>query len=181
MVNLATLPKRLIVTGASGTGKTSFCQHVIEAANVIGWQVAGLLSLPRFEAGQKTGIFALDLSSGEKRLLASCQPDEIASLPFGKWMFDTHTLTWGDDLLKHAPPCDLLIIDEIGPLEFDLQHGWTACFQLLLRQTEGIVLVTIRPSYLARLQAFWQDSVTMHVDTGQAFEEHLWKNYKNEE
>jgi nucleoside-triphosphatase THEP1 len=96
-------------------------------------------------------------------LLASCRPGEIAGLPFGKWMFDTHTLAWGNDLLEHVPPCDVLVIDEIGPLEFDLQHGWTACFQLLLRQTEGIVLATVRPSCLARLQAFWQDSVTMHV------------------
>lgn len=165
MVNLATLPKRLIVTGASGTGKTSFCQQVIEAANVIGWQVAGLLSLPRFEAGQKTGIFALDLSSGEKRLLASCQPGEIAGLPFGKWMFDIHTLAWGNAVLERVPLCDVLVIDEIGPLEFDVHHGWTVCFQILLRQTKGIVLVTVRPSYLARLQALWRGSVSMHVGT----------------
>jgi nucleoside-triphosphatase THEP1 len=58
----------------------------------------------------------------------------------------------------------VLIIDEIGPLEFDLQHGWTACFQVLLRQTDGITLATVRPSYLVRLQDFWQDSVTMHVE-----------------
>lgn len=163
MVNLATLPQRLIVTGASESGKTSFCQQVIEAAHAIEWQVAGLLSLPRSENGQKTGIVALDLSSGEKRLLASCQPGEIAGLPFGKWMFDTQTLAWGNDVLEHASPCDLLVIDEIGPLEFDLQHGWRACFQVLLRQIDGIVLVTVRPSYLARLQAFWQASVTMNV------------------
>ena len=122
-----------------------------------------MLSLPRFEARQKTGIFALDLYSGEQRLLASCQSGEIVGLPFGKWTFDTHTLAWGNDVLEHAHPCDLLIIDEVGPLEFDLQHGWMACFQLLLRQTDGIVLVTVRPSYLARLQAFWQDSVTINV------------------
>jgi nucleoside-triphosphatase THEP1 len=165
MVMLATLPKRLIVMGASGAGKTSFCQSIVELAKAAGWQVAGLLSMPRIEAGEKTGIFALDLYSGEKRLLASCQPGEIADLPFGKWTFDIHTLAWGNDVLEHAPSCDLLVIDEVGPLEFDLQHGWTACFQVILRQTDGIVLVTVRPSYLARLQAFWQDSVTINVET----------------
>ena len=122
-----------------------------------------MLSLPRFEAGQKTGIVALDLYRGEKRLLASRQPDEIMGLSFGQWTFDRHTLAWGNHVLEHVPPCDLLIIDEIGPLEFDLHNGWISGFQVVLRHTDGIGLVTVRPSYLARLQAFWPDSVTINV------------------
>lgn len=163
MVNLTTLPQRLIVTGASGTGKTSFCQRVIEAANAAGRQVAGLLSLPRFEAGCKTGIIVLDLSSGEKGLLASNRLNELTGLALGQWTFDVHTLKWGNDALDHLPSYDVVIIDELGPLEFDRQQGWTAGFDVLTRHTAGIALVTVRPSLLARLQVFWPDSVTMHV------------------
>jgi nucleoside-triphosphatase THEP1 len=164
MVDLTTLPQRLIVTGDSGTGKTSFCLRVVETANAAGWQMAGLLSLPRFEAGRKTGIVVLELSSGEKRLLASNHSNELAGLAFGQWTFDAHTLKWGNDALKHLPAYDVIIVDELGPLEFDQHQGWTAGLDVLARHTAGIAIVTVRPSLLTRLQAFWPESVTMYVE-----------------
>ena len=94
MVNLTDLPKRVIITGLFGAGKTTYCQQVIEAAKFAGWHIAGILSPPRFQDGHKTGIFVIDLFSGEKRLLASCIPGEIGGLRFGKWDFDADTLEW---------------------------------------------------------------------------------------
>ncbi len=121
----------MIVTGSSRSGKTAYCQQVIAAAKFAGWHVApGLLSPPRFAGGQKTGIFALDLTSGATRLLASCVPDEIKGVRFGKWMFDADVLAWGNDLLLNLPVCDLLVVDEIGPMEFDLQ-GWPASLEAI--------------------------------------------------
>ena len=177
MVALASLPQRLVVTGPSGAGKTTFCRQVLASAQTAGWQAAGLLSLPRFEARHKTGIVALDLSSGEKRLLASCRPDEISGLSFGQWTFDTHTLAWGNDVLERVPPCDLVIVDEIGPLEFDLHQGWTAGLQVLLRHADGLVLATIRPAYLARLQAFWPNSAILTVETAALYTTCLTSGY----
>lgn len=163
MVDVTSLPHRLIVTGPSGSGKTTFCQQVVASARAAGWQVAGLLSLPCFEDGQKTGISACDLSSGEQRLLASCRPNEIQGLSFGQWTFDPQTLAWGNAVLEGLPLCDLVIVDELGPLEFDLQQGWTAGLQVLSCSPGGITLATIRPSHLARLQALWPESVTFSI------------------
>lgn len=164
MVNLNTLPKRLIISGISGAGKTRYCQQVIEAARAAGWQIAGILSPPRFEAGEKTGMFVIDLLSGEKRLLASCISGEICGLRFGKWDFDSAVLDWGNALLRNVPACDLLVVDEIGPLEFDCQQGWSSCFLVLANRQDGLTLATVRPSYLQKLQALWPESVTLHVD-----------------
>ncbi|GAK55221.1 ATPase [Candidatus Vecturithrix granuli] len=167
MVNLATLPRRLIVTGLSGSGKTMYCQQVIAAAKSAGWRIAGILSPPRFAEGQKTGIFAVDLASGATRLLASCVPvpDEIKGVRFGKWVFDRDALAWGNELLFNLPASDLLVVDEIGPLEFDLQQGWPVCFQAISRPFAAITLATVRPAYLPQLQTFWRESVTLHVET----------------
>lgn len=165
MVNLNALPKRVIITGVSGAGKTTYCQQVIEAATAAGWRMAGILSLPRFQDGRKTGIFVVDLVSREKRLLASCLPDEIAGMRFGKWDFDTAVLDWGNDLLRNVPACDLLVVDEIGPLEFDCQQGWSSCFQAISIRVEGVTLATVRPSYLQKLQTIWPASITLHVET----------------
>lgn len=163
MVDVTRFSPRLIVTGPSGAGKTTFCQQVVASARAAGWQMAGLLSLPRFEDGRKTGIIACDLFSGEQRLLASCRPNELRGLTFGQWNFDSQALAWGNAVLEDVPLCDLLIVDELGPLEFDVQQGWTSGFQILARHTDGIVLAAIRPSLLARLQAFWPNSVILDV------------------
>lgn len=164
MVNLTTLPRRLIVTGLSGSGKTTYCQQVIAVAKSAGWRTAGILSPPRFENGRKTGIFALDLASGATRLLASCLPDEINSMRFGKWMFDADALAWGNRLLLNLPACDLLVVDEIGPMEFDLQQGWPACFNAISHPLAAITLATVRPAYLPQLQTIWTASVTLHIE-----------------
>ena len=34
--------------------------------------------------------------------------------------------SWGNALLQHAPPSNLFVLDELGPLEFDRQQGWAA-------------------------------------------------------
>lgn len=159
------LPRRLIVTGLSGAGKTTYCQHVIAVAKSAGWRTAGILSPPRFADGQKTGIFAVELASGATRLLASCVPDEIKGMRFGKWVFDSDTLAWGNNLLLNLPACELLVVDEIGPLEFDSQQGWPACFDAISHPLAVITLTTVRPSYLQQLQTFWRESVTLHVET----------------
>lgn len=164
MVNLTTLPRRVIVTGSSGSGKTAYCQQVIAAAKFAGWHIAGLLSPPRFAGGQKTGIFALDLTSGATRLLASCVPDEINGVRFGKWMFDADVLAWGNDLLLNLPACDLLVVDEIGPMEFDLQQGWPASLNAISDPLAEITLATVRPAYLQQLQAMWAKSTTLYVE-----------------
>ena len=149
---------------AKSAGKTTYCQQVITAAKAAGWRIAGILSPPRFADGQKTGIFALDLASGATRLLASCVPDELEGVRFGKWVFDGDALAWGNELLRNLPACELLVVDEIGPLEFDWQQGWPACFDAILRPFAGITLATVRPAYLPQLQTFWRESVTLHVE-----------------
>jgi nucleoside-triphosphatase THEP1 len=43
---------------------------------------------------------------------------------------------------------DVLVIDELGPLEFDLQTGWTASFEVLRRKRYRLALIVIRPECL---------------------------------
>ena len=104
-------------------------------------RVAGLLSPAVMQDGQKTGIFLEDLNSGEQRLLAidpltphanfvrASSPfgrgESVHTFPVGKWLFDPQVLRWGNAVLASCPPCDLLIVDELGPLEFNVGKGWT--------------------------------------------------------
>jgi nucleoside-triphosphatase THEP1 len=56
MVTPHTIAKRWIITGERGVGKTTFCRRLMEGAGAAGWDVAGLISLPRYEGEVKTGI-----------------------------------------------------------------------------------------------------------------------------
>jgi len=60
-------------------------------------------------------------------------------------MFDSKIFTWGNQCLQQSSQVDVLVIDELGFLEFDLSTGWTASFELLQRQKYRLAIVVIRP------------------------------------
>jgi nucleoside-triphosphatase THEP1 len=141
-----------ILTGRRGSGKTTLCRRLAERKTAEGWLVSGLLSLARMEGEEKTGIETLDLRTGESRLLASLNPCKQAGFRFGQWVFDPKALAWGNQVLERSIPTDLLIIDEIGPLEFNLAAGWTMAFDVLARNRFCAALVVVRPECLEDAQ-----------------------------
>jgi hypothetical protein len=58
-------------------------------------------------------------------------------------------------MLKGAIPCDLLIVDELGPLEFDKGQGWLEGFRAVDSGRYRAALLTIRPSLLDRALQRW--------------------------
>lgn len=141
-----------LITGVSGSGKTTFCREMVHAAQRSTWQVAGLLSLPEFKGSEKTSIWAQDLRLGEKRLLASVQRQAENDLLFGKWFFNCQTLDWGKDVLKASIPCDLLVVDELGPLELKFSQGWKNALDVIRTGHYRLALVVIRPELVNMVQ-----------------------------
>jgi hypothetical protein len=150
-------PSLFIVTGERRAGKTTFCHYLVELARGAGWQVAGILSLPVFANEQKITIEAQDLRTGQRRRLAIWRRIEHA--PAGPhtsgWCFDPAVLTWGNRVLQAACPCDLLIIDELGPLEFERGEGWLAGLSIIDAGNYRWGLVVIRPELLTAGQKRW--------------------------
>ncbi len=138
----------LVLTGGRGSGKTTLCRRLIERKTNEGWQVTGLLSPARFEGDKKTGIQAQAIQTGETYLLASQIPGEISGLKFGEWEFDSTVLAWGNQVLQRSTPTDLLIVDELGPLEFKLATGWMSAFDVLAHDLYRAALVVVRPECL---------------------------------
>lgn len=142
------MPPLYLLTGPIGAGKTTYCRQLAESARSRGWRVAGLLSPAWIKAGLKTGILLEDLDSGEQRRLAFSAPTPQSDLRVGKWYFDTQVIAWGQQILSSCPPCDLLIVDELGPLEFNNGQGLSSAFELLSAGQYRVGYVVIRPTLI---------------------------------
>jgi nucleoside-triphosphatase THEP1 len=141
-----------IVTGWRGSGKTTFCHEMLQTARLAGWDTAGLLSPAAYKDEKKDSIWAEDIRSGEKHLLAACHQQSETDLAFGDWYFNWKTLEWGNQVLQSSIPCDLLVIDELGPLEFNLSLGWVSALDVIKTAQFRLALVVIRPELLEAAQ-----------------------------
>lgn len=159
--------RTLLVSGPSGAGKTHWCQQLVEAARLQHLTTAGLLSLPVFEQGLKTRIDLLDLHSGVQNPLA-LPAGSLASGPIvGPWQFEPSVLEWGNEIIRNIAPCQLLILDELGPLEFELQSGFTPAFDLIASRACHLTCVVVRPSFLSSAMQLWPWAEILFVPTRQ--------------
>ncbi|MFZ5917842.1 MAG: nucleoside-triphosphatase [Chloroflexota bacterium] len=118
-------PARLaLITGEVGAGKTTAVGRIVELARAQGHTCAGVWSPARLENGLKTGIESVDLARGERRLLARVVT-ETSGQTLGRYRFDPAVLDWSNEVLARALAArpDLLVIDEIGPLELEQGGG----------------------------------------------------------
>ena len=157
-----TEPQLLLVTGLSGVGKTTWCTHLIELARNTDHSVSGLLSPSVFNHQRKVGIEVVDLSTSHHRRLANLRVDDSASVRTPRWSFDPQALEWSNQVLADAPISDLLVIDELGPLEFFQDKGLTAGMARLDSGHFRVAAVVIRSSLLPNALQRWPNAIVVN-------------------
>jgi nucleoside-triphosphatase THEP1 len=159
-----------ILTGSRGSGKTTLCRRLAAEAKALGWDVAGVVSPAVFDGGEKTGIEVLDLRSGESRQFArrpAAYDGATSHRP--SWIFDQIALAWGNQVLKTVIPCDMLIVDELGPLEFEAGVGWSAGMKALDSRSYQVGLVSIRPELLKAARQRWPFAGVVDMESAESF------------
>ncbi len=162
-----TRPQRVLITGHSGSGKSRWCERLVALARRRGWRVAGVLSPPAMDDGRKVGIDLLDLITGERRRLADLRRGPNAEGPATeRWRFDEAVLTWGDDALRSAGETahDLVMVDELGPLELQRGVGFVSGLRLVDELSSGVACIVVRPSLLEAALKRWPDAVVIDVE-----------------
>lgn len=103
---------RIAVTGSPGIGKSTLVQ---KAAKASGFHVGGVLAKDKRVKGRRIGFELLDLGSGATGMLA----DETGSGPkLGKYRVHSEDLDRiGAGAVEDAINCDLIVVDEVGPME----------------------------------------------------------------
>ena len=107
---------KILLIGEIGVGKTRVCEKIVEGARRKGIACTGTLTR-NFEEKGNVVLQIEELSSGEKRILAQKKDD--GKVPKGihicKYVFNEDTVKFAKKaFLKRG---DLLVIDEVGPLE----------------------------------------------------------------
>lgn len=167
--------QRWMLTGKRGAGKTSLCRSMAVQARAQGWDVAGIISPALYKNGRKTSILVEDLRSGECHSLASLQARGAFNLQVGKWYFNRASLSWGNQVIASSRSCDLLILDELGPLEFDQQGGWQAALQVLPGEDYHLALVVVRPELQQLAQKAVGFKATLTIDQSRSIDQ--WFQY----
>lgn len=140
------------ITGKSGSGKTKLCQKIIEIVIAENGIVAGVISPAVIINKEKVGIVTKNLSNGEERILTQIVKDDLEIADLGIWKFNQETIAWVESYFGQIETCDLLVLDEIGPLEFESKRGWVRAFSDLERIQYRMVLITFRPKYIETMR-----------------------------
>ena len=103
---------RIAVTGSPGIGKSTLVQ---KAAKASGLRVGGVLAKDKRVKDRRVGFELLDLGSGAAGMLA----DETGSGPkLGKYRVHPEDLDGiGARAVENALKCELIVVDEVGPME----------------------------------------------------------------
>jgi len=144
-----------LLTGGRGAGKTRWCERLVGAGRGAGLWVAGLVSPPVFTDGEKSGIDLVDAASGERRRLAERARADLPGTEGLGWRFDPEALAWGNATLAAIGPSDLIVLDELGPLELRRGCGLSSAFGLLDAGRFRLAVVVVRPALVAAAGARW--------------------------
>ena len=139
----------IIVTGATGIGKTSVCRKLIELAQNRGFTCGGILT---YKAGDKD-IIVEDIQSGEKETLASI--NNVYHGPrTAKYSFNPKGIDFGIQAVDKGTSTAILVVDEIGHLELRAE-GFAKVLELIRAgKVKDCILVIRRellPAFLPQL------------------------------
>ena len=167
----------ILLTGRRSVGKTTVCQAVAELARRRGYRPGGVITPALYNNhGTKVGFEAVDVGSGERWPLARTDPSatlrqgsgqalrlcsgqgsghrqELGGPQVGPYSFDPAGLARALEVLKRAisAGCDLLMVDEIGPLELEQGKGFAPILDLLPAEGPTHTLIVVRPALLDQL------------------------------
>jgi len=138
----------ILITGAVGIGKSTVCQRLVMLWRERGGVPGGVLTRT---AGRERSI--VDVVTGEERLLAA-EGVELAGPRWGRFSFSQETLDWGNEVMRQAVagPADLVLLDEVGPLELAAGSGFLPALKILLGSKKA-GLVVVRPALLEQVRA----------------------------
>lgn len=126
----------IIVTGSTGTGKTTVCEKVIRTARSQGYSCGGVLT----RKARNEDIVIEDVQTGGKRVLASTRG--IYQGPrTAKYCFNPEGIDFGIQAIERGTSSDILLVDELGHLELRGQGFSEVVEQIAAGKVKNYIVV----------------------------------------
>lgn len=145
--------KPLVLTGPVHSGKTTFLFSASIAWKAAGVDVGGFLSVARPAGGPDAGYDLVDLRDGQATpfIRRTGGPGWPA---VGPWTLDPDALARVAAILRRDAAADVVIVDEVGPLELDGGGLWPSLAEAFSAGARCLCVVrdAILEGFLARFE-----------------------------
>lgn len=153
----------VLVSGRRGSGKTTFCRHLVRDLAGRGFHPGGILGTGIFDDdGRKTGVYAESAVTGERRVLAEIRDPAAGTggngdRRIGRYSFFDGTFQWAVGVLRKDIREDRrpVIIDEIGPLEIEKHGGYYPVLAECRENPPTFLVAVVRPELIPAVRGLF--------------------------
>lgn len=142
----------VFLTGDQQGGKTSLVLDLAQQARSSSLHVAGIACPGLWEAGERSGFDLLELDTG-RRISLSRRVPGLRPVPF---RFESAALESGRQALAVSrwQRADLVVVDEVGPLELQ-GGGWACMLPGLLSRGHQLKIWVVRRSVIQKVKEYF--------------------------
>jgi len=160
-------PSIIIITGDIHQGKTTFTRKLISNLKKNNINIGGFIAPASFTGTKHSGFKLFDIATSEEYELCS-DTKKKGWLNYGRYYFNPDSIKKGNEILLHRniDGKQLIIIDEIGPLEINDQ-GWSSSIENLCRESLIPQLWVVRRGIIDSVIRKWNTGDINIIDISQ--------------
>lgn len=165
-----------IISGKVGSGKTTHLIEILQLLKDSGSTISGIIAHGLLDGDLRTGFDIEDINSGEK--IPLCRREKMIdhAEQTGQFSFSKAGIEFGKKALEKE--CDLMVIDEIGPLELsgggwaDQMHASSTPLLLVVREKLVPNVESLFINVIEISESPWQACVVIRQHINLNSEEH---------
>ena len=129
-----------ILTGPVHSGKTTLLKEVVRELKEKKYRIDGFLSEAVWTREETVGYDLFDLKK-ERSIPLIRRTGEEEWQKIGSYFFIPQSLTEAEKIILRGKEADILVVDEVGPLELSGRGFWPALKQVVFQPLTSYILV----------------------------------------
>ena len=144
-----------VITGGVHEGKTTFLTELLERLSEEKLKIAGFLCPGFFKDGARSGFNLLNTADGNQLPLATIE-EKQGWFKFHRFNFNPEAFQVGETWIREALSLqpDLLVIDEVGPMELQ-GKGWWDTLKIIEKRCDIAQIWVVREQLIQDVKDLW--------------------------